>query len=76
MTYLDGSFKLEQDRLRNEDLTSLSAQVSNFSLEKLDLLAGAAAADLQETVDYGVQIDIVLICHGVCLGRQKLPGWW
>lgn len=75
-TYLDGSFELEQNRLRNKDLTSLSAQVPDLSLEQLDLLSWTTATDLQEAVDYGVQINVVLICHGACVGRQKLPEWW
>lgn len=70
-TYFDGSFQLEQNGLRDEDLTSFCAEVSDFGLEKLDLLARAAAADLQKTVDYGVQINIMLICHGICLGRRR-----
>lgn len=75
-TYLDRCLELEQDGLGNEDLASLSAQVSNLGLEQLDLLAGAAATDLQEAVDYGVQVDIVVICHGDYVGRQGLAWWW
>lgn len=71
-TYLDRSFELEQDGLGDEYLAGLGAQVSNFGLEQLDLLAGATATDLEEAVDYGVQINIVLICHGICVGRQGL----
>jgi hypothetical protein len=61
--YLDGSLKLKKDRLGNENLATLSAKVANLSLEELDLLAGAAAADFEEAVYDGVEIDIVLVGH-------------
>jgi len=63
MSHLDGSFELEQDGLRDEDLTSLGAQEADLGLEKLDLLAWAAAPHLQEAVDYGVEINFVLVRH-------------
>lgn len=75
-TYLDRCLKLEENGLGDEDLASLGAQISNLGLEQLDLLAGAAAADLQKTVDYGVQVDIIVICHGDYVGRQGLAWWW
>jgi hypothetical protein len=62
--YLDRSLELEQDGLGDEDLAGLGAKVSNLGLEQLDLLARTAATDLQEPVDYGVQINIMLICQG------------
>lgn len=62
-TYLDRSLKLEKDGLRNEDLTGLSAKVSDFSLKKLDLLAGSAASNFEEPIDYRVEIDLMLVCH-------------
>lgn len=62
-SYLDGCLKLKKDRLGNENLATLSAKVANLSLEELDLLAGAAAADLEEAVYDGVEIDIVLVSH-------------
>jgi hypothetical protein len=46
-TDLDGSLKLEEDRLRNEDLTSLGAKVSNLSFKELDLLARPAASHFE-----------------------------
>lgn len=66
--YLDRSLELEEDGLRDEDLATLSAKVANFSLEELDLLAGAAAANLKEAVYDGVEIDIVLVRHVWRLG--------
>lgn len=75
-TYLDRSLKLEENGLGDEDLASLCAQETDFSLEQLDLLAGATAADLQKSVDYGVQINIMLICHCECVGRRKLAWAW
>lgn len=75
-TCLDGCFELEQNGLRDEYLASLGAEVPNLGLKELNLLAGAAAADLQETVDYRVEVDIVVICHGECVCRQELAWWW
>lgn len=75
-TYLDRSLKLKENGLGDKDLASLCAQETNFGLEQLDLLAGATAADLQESVDYGVQINIVLICHCECVGRRELAWGW
>lgn len=74
--YLDRGLKLEENGLGDEDLTSLCAQETDFGLKQLDLLAGATATDLQKSVDYRVQINIVLICHCVCVGRQKLAWEW
>lgn len=71
-TYLDGCLKLKQDGLRDEDLAGLGAQVPDLGLEQLDLLAGTAATDLQEAVDYGVQVDVVVICHGFYVGHQRV----
>ena len=52
--YLDGSLELQQDGLADEDLTGLGAQEPDFGLQKLHLLAGSAATDLEEAVDDGV----------------------
>jgi hypothetical protein len=46
-TDLDRSLKLEEDGLRNEDLTSLGAKVTNLGLKELDLLAGSATSHLE-----------------------------
>jgi hypothetical protein len=46
-TDLDRSLKLEEDGLRNEDLTSLGAKVTDLGLKELDLLAGSATSHLE-----------------------------
>ena len=63
--YLNRGLQLEEDGLRNENLASLSAEITDLSLQQLDLLAWAAATDLKEAVDYGVQINFVLVRHCV-----------
>jgi len=63
ISHLDGSFKLEQDRLGDENLAGLGAEKADLGLEELDLLARAAAPHLQEAVDYGVEINFVLVRH-------------
>lgn len=62
--YLDWGFKLKQDGLRDEDLTGLCAQVTNFSLQQLHLLSRSASAHLQQAVYDRVEIDVVLVGHG------------
>lgn len=62
-TYLDRSLEFEEDGLRDEDLTGLGAKVADLSLEELDLLSRARAADLKETVYDRVEVDIVLVRH-------------
>jgi len=62
-TDLDGSFKLEEDGLGNENLASSGAEVTDLGLEKLDLLARSATADLEQSVDDGVEIDVLLVRH-------------
>lgn len=61
--YLDRSLELKQYGLRDENLTSLGAEVANLGLEQLHLLAGTASSDLEEPVDYGIKIDLVLVFH-------------
>lgn len=46
-TDLNGGLKLEEDGLRNEDLTSLSTEVADLSLKELNLLARPAASHLK-----------------------------
>ena len=70
--YLNGSFKFKQDRLRNEDLACLGAEIADLGLEQLDLLAGTAASDLEEAVDYGVEVDLVLVRHLGVLSCQRV----
>jgi len=62
-TCLDGSFKLEQDGLGDEDFAGLGAEIPDFGLQKLDLLARSAAPHLEEAIDYRVEIDVVLVRH-------------
>jgi hypothetical protein len=68
---LDGSLKLKEDGLGDENLAGLGAEEADFRLEELDLLAGAAASDLEEPIDYGVEVDIVLVGHCEELSRQR-----
>lgn len=58
-TDLDRCLELEEDRLRDEDLSRLGAQIADLSLEQLNLLAGPAAPDLKETVYDRVEIYLV-----------------
>lgn len=62
-TYLDRSLELKKDGLGDEDLAGLGAEEADLSLEKLDLLAGAAASDFEQPVDYRVEVDLMLVCH-------------
>ena len=62
-TNLDRRLEFEQDGLGDEDLTGLGAEVADFGLEELDLLARSATADLQETIDDRVEVDFVLVRH-------------
>lgn len=63
ITDLDRSLKLEKDGLRDEDLTGLGAEIPDLGFEELDLLSRPAASHLEEAVDYGVEIDFVLVRH-------------
>ena len=62
-TYLDRCFQLQQDWLGDEDFTSLGAKITNLCLQKLYLFAWSAASDLQQSVDDGIEIYIVLVRH-------------
>jgi hypothetical protein len=46
-TDLDRSLKLEEDRLRDEDLTGLGAKVADLGFKELNLLARSAASHLE-----------------------------
>jgi hypothetical protein len=61
--YLDGSLELEQDGLRDEDLASLGAQISNLGFKQLNLLARTAASHLEQAVNYRIEVDLVLVSH-------------
>lgn len=63
LTHLDGSFKFQEYRLRNEDFARLGAEKADFGLEKLDLFARSAASHLEQPIDYRVKIDLMLVCH-------------
>lgn len=80
-TDLDWCLELEEDGLRDEDFTGLGAQITDLSLEQLDLLAGPAAPDLEETVYDRVEIYLVFRhscdllsawCRGVRGARENL----
>jgi len=64
--------ELEQDRLGDEDLASLSAQVSYLSFQQLNLLSWSRATDFEQTVDDGVQVHIVLVRH--CVRHRRGSG--
>ena len=68
---LDGSLELKKDRLRNKDLASFGAEIANLSLQQLNLLARAATSNLEEPVEYRVEIDFVLNCHLEGLSQRK-----
>ena len=72
--YLDGSLKLEEDGLGNENLAGSGAEVADLGLEKLDLLAGSATADFEQSVDDGVEIDVLLIRHYEKLYKKEERG--
>lgn len=71
LSYLDGSLELEEDGLRNENLASLSAEEANLSLEKLDLLSRPATSDLEQPVNYRIEIDLVLVSHLIDAPRGR-----
>jgi hypothetical protein len=57
---LDGSLKLEQNRLADEDLARLGAQPADLLLEELDLFAGTASADFQQSFYDGIEVHVVV----------------
>ena len=75
-SYLYRCFQLEQNRLRDEDLTSLGAQVTNFSLKQLNLLSGSASANFQQSIDDGVEIHLLLIRHYSRRARHASCSKW
>jgi hypothetical protein len=52
--------------LGDEDLTGLGAQITDLCLQQLNLLAGPASSDLQQSVDDGVEVNVVLVRHCFC----------
>lgn len=67
------SLELEQDGLGNENLAGLGAEIANLRLQELNLLARPAAAHLEQSVDDGVQVHLLLVRHGESreLGQTK-----
>jgi hypothetical protein len=63
-TNLDRSLELKQNRLRDEDLASLGAEIADLCLKQLHLLSRAATPHLQEPIDDRVQINL-LVGHDV-----------
>ena len=64
VTHLDWSLQLKQYWLRNEDLSRFRAKIANLCFQQLYLFAGSASSHLQQAVDDGVQIYLVLVGHG------------
>lgn len=72
-TYLDGRFQFEEDGLGDEDLARLGAEESDLRLEELHLLAGATTPDLEQAIDYRIEVDLMLVGHG---GSRRVPERW
>lgn len=72
-TYLDGRFQLEEDGLGDEDLARLRAEEPNLGLEELHLLPGATTPDLEQAIDYRIEVDLMLVGHG---GSPRVPERW
>lgn len=75
--YLDGCFQLQQNGLRDEDFSRLSAEKANLRFQELNLLSRPATPHLQQTVNDRVQIHF-LVSHGdmVLMGQQKSNKKW
>lgn len=65
ITYLDGCLKFQKDRLRDEDFSSLGAQITYFFFQQLHLLAGPTSSHLQKPVDDRVEVNLCVV-HVVC----------
>eukprot|EP00128_Syssomonas_multiformis_P006409 Colp12_sorted_trinity150504_noHs@20250 len=66
-TNLDWCFKLEKDGLLDKNFTGLSAEATNHSLRKLNLLSWPLATDFKQVLDDSIDVDI--FGHGV---RQRV----
>lgn len=64
--YLDRRLKLQQDGLRDEYFTGFCAQITDLCFQELHLFAWAATSDFQQSVDYGIEVYIILIRHFFC----------
>lgn len=56
--YLDRCLQLQQYRLRDEDLTRLCAEVSDLVFQQLHLFSRPTAANLKQTLDDRVEVDL------------------
>jgi hypothetical protein len=52
LSYLNRSFQLKEDGLRDEDFTSFGTEVPDLDLQQLHLLARTAAPHLEEAINY------------------------
>ena len=64
----DGGLQLQQNRLRNEDLSSLHAQLSDFSL--LEHHTSPSSPHLQQLCEDSIHIDI----HYFCVRERESKG--
>ena len=69
---LDWCFEFEKNRLRNEDLSSFCTEIPNLGFEQLNLFPWSTSSHLEQSINYRVQIHLILISH-CCLtpSRQK-----
>jgi hypothetical protein len=63
-THLDWSLQFKQYWLRNENFSRFRAKIANFCFQQLYLFAWSASSHLQQAIDDGVQIYLVLVGHG------------
>jgi hypothetical protein len=63
LAYLDWGLQLEEDWLRDKDLTSLGAEETDLSLQELNLLSRSATSDFQQSIYDGVEVDFILVRH-------------
>lgn len=61
--------------MRDKNLAGLGAKVPDLGLEELNLLARAATSHLEEPVDYGIEVDLVLICHRMVFSSLTMAQW-
>ena len=71
-TCLDRCLELEQYWLRDKDLSSLRAQMTNLVFQKLHLLSRSAASHFQEPLDDRVKVHIILIRHDFPTGNESI----
>lgn len=71
---LNWGLELEQYWLRDEDFASFGTEIADLGFQKLNLLARSTAPDLQEPINYGVKVYIILIRH-LLLPTMREEGW-